>query len=34
MVGPGEYLVRLTAGDQVLSTTLIIERDEPGYLGR
>jgi hypothetical protein len=34
MVGPGEYLVRLTAGDKVLTTRLVIEKDNPGYLGR
>ena len=34
MVGPGEYLVRLTAGEKVLSTTLVIEKDDPDYMGR
>ena len=34
MVGPGEYLVQLTAGDKVLSAKLIIEKDDPGYMGR
>jgi photosystem II stability/assembly factor-like uncharacterized protein len=34
MVGPGEYLVRLTAGDKVLLKRLVIEKDNPGYLGR
>jgi hypothetical protein len=34
MVGPGEYLVRLTAGDKILTTRLIVEKDNPGYLGR
>jgi photosystem II stability/assembly factor-like uncharacterized protein len=34
MVAPGEYLVRLTVGGQVQTTTLVIERDSPDYLGR
>ncbi len=34
MAGPGEYLVRLKIGERVLTTTLIIEKDNPGYLGR
>jgi hypothetical protein len=34
MVGPGEYLVELTAGDKVLSAKLVVEKDNPGYLGR
>jgi len=34
MVQPGVYLVRLKAGEKELSTTLIIEKDDPGYLGR
>jgi len=34
MVGPGEYLVRLTAGDNVLTTRLVVEKDNPDYLGR
>jgi hypothetical protein len=34
MVGPGEYLVEVIAGDQTLLTKLVIEKDNPGYLGR
>jgi len=34
MVGPGEYLVRLRVGDKVLSTRLVIEKDNPDYMGR
>jgi len=34
MAGPGQYLVRLKIGNTMLTTTLIIERDIPGYLGR
>lgn len=34
MAGPGEYLVRLKIGEKVLTTTLTIEKDNPGYLGR
>ena len=34
MVGPGEYLVRLKAGDKILSTKLVVERDNPEYLSR
>ncbi len=34
MVGPGVYLVRLTAGEKVLSAKLFVEKDDPGYLGR
>jgi len=34
MVGPGQYIVRLTAGDTVLTTKLIVEKDNPFYLGR
>ena len=34
MVGPGEYLVQLTAGDKVLKTRLVVEKDNPEYLGR
>ena len=33
-VPPGEYLVRLTIGDEVLTTRLLIEKDTPSYLGR
>jgi photosystem II stability/assembly factor-like uncharacterized protein len=31
---PGQYLVRLTVGADVQTTTLVIEQDEPGYMGR
>jgi hypothetical protein len=31
---PGEYLVRLTVGDVVQTTRLVIEQDVPGYMGR
>ena len=34
MVGPGEYLVRLKTGDKTLTTKLIVEKDNPGYVGR
>ncbi len=34
MVEPGEYLVRLTVGGEVQTTTLTIEKDNPTYLGR
>jgi photosystem II stability/assembly factor-like uncharacterized protein len=34
MVGPGEYLLRLKVGDNVLATKLFIQKDKPGYLGR
>lgn len=34
MVRPGEYLVRLAAGETVLSTRLVVEKDDPGYMGR
>jgi hypothetical protein len=34
MVSPGEYLVRLTVGDQLQTTRLVIEKDVPGYMGR
>ena len=34
LAGPGQYIVRLTVGDKVLSTKLIIEKDNPHYLGR
>jgi hypothetical protein len=34
MVSPGTYLVRLTAGENVLTKSLIIEQDDTGYLGR
>ncbi len=34
LAGPGEYLVRLTAGETVLTTRLLVEEDEPGYIGR
>jgi hypothetical protein len=32
--GPGEYLVRLTLDGEVQTTTLVIEQDVPGYMGR
>ncbi len=31
---PGEYLVRMTAGETVISTKLVVEEDNPGYIGR
>ena len=31
---PGEYLVRLTMGDEVQTTKLVIEKHVPGYMGR
>jgi len=31
---PGEYLVRLQAGSTILTTKLVIEKDNPGYMGR
>lgn len=34
MAGPGQYIVKLTVGDKVLTTKLIIEKDNPHYLGR
>jgi hypothetical protein len=34
LAGPGEYLVRLTVGNEVQTTTLVIEEDVPGYMGR
>ncbi|MFA9454991.1 MAG: T9SS type A sorting domain-containing protein, partial [Candidatus Aminicenantaceae bacterium] len=34
LAGPGEYLVRLTAGETVLTTKLVVEKDIPGYIGR
>jgi len=34
LVPPGEYLVRLTVGDQVQTGRLVIEKDVPGYMGR
>jgi len=34
MVVPGEYLVRLTVGEEVQTTLLVIEEDVPGYMGR
>jgi hypothetical protein len=34
VVSPGEYLVRLTVGEEVQTTTLVIEKDNPSYLGR
>ena len=32
--GPGQYLVKLTVDGQVLTQTLVIEADNPGYLGK
>lgn len=34
LAGPGEYLVRITAGETVLTTRLVVEKDIPGYIGR
>ena len=34
IVGPGQYLVRFKVGGKVLTTTLTLEKDNPGYLGR
>jgi len=34
LVPPGEYLVRLTLGEQVRTTRLVIREDNPGYMGR
>jgi hypothetical protein len=34
LVQPGEYLVRLTVGSEVQTTRLVIEKHEPGYMGR
>jgi hypothetical protein len=34
LLPPGEYMVRLTVGDEVRTTKLAIEKDEPGYMGR
>lgn len=34
LVPPGEYLVRLTVGDEVQTTRLVIEKHTPGYMGR
>ena len=34
IAGPGRYLVTLKAGDTVLTKTLMVEKDEPGYVGR
>jgi len=34
LIPPGEYLVRLTIGNEVRTTRLVIEKDEPGYMGR
>ena len=33
-MAPGEYLVRLTIGEEVQTTRLVIEKDVPGYMGR
>ena len=34
LLPPGEYLVRLTVGDEVQTTHLVIEKHVPGYMGR
>ncbi|MBN1272292.1 MAG: hypothetical protein JXB26_08480 [Candidatus Aminicenantes bacterium] len=34
LVEPGVYLVRLKAGETVLTTRLVVEADNPGYIGR
>ena len=34
LLPPGEYYVRLTVGDEVRNTKLVIEEHVPGYLGR
>jgi photosystem II stability/assembly factor-like uncharacterized protein len=34
LLPPGEYLVRLTVGEKVRTTTLSIEEHVPGYMGR
>ena len=34
LAAPGTYLVRLTAGETVLTKKLVIEKDDPGYIGR
>lgn len=34
MAGPGEYLLRLKAGDKILATRLVVEKDDPSYMGR
>ena len=34
LVAPGEYLVRLTIGDNVLTKKLRFEQDKPHYMGR
>jgi len=34
LIPPGEYLVRLTVGNEIQTTRLVIEKDNPGYMGR
>jgi hypothetical protein len=34
LLPPGEYMVRLSVGDEMQTTRLVIEKDEPGYMGR
>lgn len=34
LLAPGTYLARLTVGGEVQTTTLVIEKDVPGYMGR
>jgi photosystem II stability/assembly factor-like uncharacterized protein len=34
LASPGEYLIRLTAGETVLTSRLVVEKDYPGYIGR
>jgi hypothetical protein len=34
LLPPGEYLVRLTVGETIRTTTLSIEEHVPGYMGR
>ena len=34
LVPPGEYLVRLTVGNTIQTTRLVIEKHDPGYMGR
>jgi hypothetical protein len=34
LIPPGEYLVRLTVAGEVRTTRLVIEKHDPGYLGR
>ncbi|MFC1564689.1 T9SS type A sorting domain-containing protein [candidate division KSB1 bacterium] len=34
MVEPGTYLLKLKAGDLELTTKVVVEKDNPGYMGR